>query len=202
MCRSHYTLTCMTTIRKLTPQVRLQSFISREMNARTPTKRSFLSISRCADLCYYSPFKDTPPSSRSLTPNTSPAPRKRPGAPTPTVSILVYVVRIVVLTLIILICTEPPSGQLRLASANTTSFTSDLLLSVSSLFPSTLMSTGGDEVNMECYAEDSETQASLNETGRTIGEALSDFVLDVHSALRNGSDDVAGKTPVVWEGES
>lgn len=75
------------------------------------------------------------------------------------------------------------------------------------MFPSTLMSTGGDEVNMNCYAADEETQVWLNETGKTIGEALSDFVLDTHEVLRNGSGEVngkavGGKTPVVWEGGS
>jgi hexosaminidase len=70
------------------------------------------------------------------------------------------------------------------------------------------MSTGGDEVNMNCYAADEETQAWLSETGKTIGEALNDFVLDTHEVLRNGNGSeevggkvVEGKTPVVWEGE-
>ncbi|EIM86188.1 beta-hexosaminidase [Stereum hirsutum FP-91666 SS1] len=101
---------------------------------------------------------------------------------------------------------EPPAGQLRLTSPDTTSFTSSLLLSVSSMFPSTLMSTGGDEVNMNCYAADEETQVWLNETGKSIAEALSEFVLDTHEVLRNGSGSeevngkvVGGKTPVVWE---
>lgn len=70
------------------------------------------------------------------------------------------------------------------------------------MFPSTLMSTGGDEVNMNCYAADEETQVWLNETGKTIAEALSDFVLDTHEVLRNGSEGVGGKAPVVWEGRS
>lgn len=71
------------------------------------------------------------------------------------------------------------------------------------------MSTGGDEVNMNCYAADEETQVWLNETGKSIAEALSEFVLDTHEVLRNGSGSeevngkvVGGKTPVVWEGRS
>ncbi len=56
---------------------------------------------------------------------------------------------------------EPPAGQLRLASSKTTQFTANLIKAVSSMFPSKLFSTGGDEINQECYAKDPQTQQDL-----------------------------------------
>ena len=61
------------------------------------------------------------------------------------------------------------------------------------MFPSTLFSTGGDEINLPCYQNDTETQQELG--GRTIAQALGVFTQATHGALRN-----LGKTPVVWEG--
>ncbi|THH03664.1 hypothetical protein EW145_g6103, partial [Phellinidium pouzarii] len=89
---------------------------------------------------------------------------------------------------------EPPAGQLRLASPATANFTASLLAAVARMFPSTLLSTGGDELNTACYAADTETQASLNASGQTLTEALSAFTQESHSAIR-----ALGKTPVVWE---
>jgi hexosaminidase len=91
---------------------------------------------------------------------------------------------------------EPPAGQLRLASPATVNFTSALLTSASSLFQSKYFSTGGDEINAHCYAEDAETQKQLGASGRTFEQALSDFTVSTHGALRK-----VGKTPVVWQGE-
>ncbi|KAI0272898.1 N-acetylhexosaminidase [Russula aff. rugulosa BPL654] len=87
---------------------------------------------------------------------------------------------------------EPPAGQLRLASPETINFTVGLLSSVARLFPSTLFSTGGDEINARCYADDAQTQRDLN--GRTLEQALDAFTQATHGALTN-----LGKTPVVWE---
>jgi len=89
---------------------------------------------------------------------------------------------------------EPPAGQLRLASTNTTNFTASLLTSVATLFPGPYFSTGGDELNANCYADDQETQASLNSTGKTIEQALDTFTQVTHKALV-----AKGKTPIVWE---
>ncbi|KAJ3762740.1 N-acetylhexosaminidase [Lentinula raphanica] len=89
---------------------------------------------------------------------------------------------------------EPPAGQLRFASADTTNFTASLMSSVSSRFPGKYFSTGGDELNTECYAIDEPTQADLNATGNTLEQALDSFTQSVQSVL---VDD--GKTPVVWE---
>lgn len=63
------------------------------------------------------------------------------------------------------------------------------------MFPSTLMSTGGDELNVNCYTQDNETQASLNASGLSLEQALSKFTVTTHAAIEK-----LGKTPVVWEG--
>jgi hexosaminidase len=88
---------------------------------------------------------------------------------------------------------EPPAGQLRLASPATINFTASLLSAVAKLFPSTLFSTGGDEINAQCYQADAQTQHDLG--GRSLNQALDGFTQATHGALRN-----LGKTPVVWEG--
>lgn len=89
---------------------------------------------------------------------------------------------------------EPPAGQLRLASDATTQFTAKLLSAAAKLSPSTLFSTGGDELNTNCYAADEPTQAALNATGKTLEQALDTFTQVTHKALI-----AEGKTPVVWE---
>ncbi|KAI9451110.1 N-acetylhexosaminidase [Lactarius psammicola] len=87
---------------------------------------------------------------------------------------------------------EPPAGQLRLASPATVNFTVDLLSAAAKLFPSTLFSTGGDEINAACYRDDAQTQQDLG--GRSVAQALDTFTQATHGALRS-----LGKTPVVWE---
>ncbi|KAN0118490.1 glycoside hydrolase family 20 protein [Russula decolorans] len=87
---------------------------------------------------------------------------------------------------------EPPAGQLRLASPSAVNFTVGMLSSVAGMFPSTLFSTGGDEINAKCYADDAQTQHDLN--GRTLEQALGAFTQATHGALKT-----LGKTPVVWE---
>ena len=62
------------------------------------------------------------------------------------------------------------------------------------MFPSTLFSTGGDEINAQCYKDDPETQQEL--AGRNLSQALGAFTQATHGALRS-----LGKTPVVWEGK-
>jgi hexosaminidase len=89
---------------------------------------------------------------------------------------------------------EPPAGQLRVASAATVNFTSELLTAASELFTSSYFSTGGDEVNAKCYEDDQETQDELTKQGINIEQALDSFTQATHAALQK-----AGKTPVVWE---
>lgn len=89
---------------------------------------------------------------------------------------------------------EPPSGQLRLASPAGIDLASSIFGAVASVFPSKYVSTGGDEVNTNCYNDDAETQASLNASGQTLDEALNTFLQATHGTLKK-----AGKTPIVWE---
>ncbi|PPQ70615.1 hypothetical protein CVT25_011981 [Psilocybe cyanescens] len=89
---------------------------------------------------------------------------------------------------------EPPAGQLRLASAATTNFTASLITSIAKTLPSTLFSTGGDELNVNCYTQDSQTQTDLKASGKTLEQALDTFTQATHGALK-----AIGKTPVVWE---
>ncbi|KAI1788839.1 beta-hexosaminidase [Ganoderma leucocontextum] len=89
---------------------------------------------------------------------------------------------------------EPPAGQLRLASPTATNFTAEMLAAVARMFPSTLMSTGGDELNTNCYAQDAETQADLKSAGQTLEQALDVFTQKTHAAI-----EAVGKTPAVWE---
>ena len=91
--------------------------------------------------------------------------------------------------------TEPPAGQLRLANAETTTFTAKLLTAAAKLSPSTLFSTGGDELNTNCYDKDEATQKDLNATGKTLEQALDTFTQDTHKTLH-----AMNKTTVVWQG--
>ncbi|KAI0299509.1 N-acetylhexosaminidase [Russula brevipes] len=86
---------------------------------------------------------------------------------------------------------EPPAGQLRLASPATINFTVGLLSAVASLFPSTLFSTGGDEINTRCYHDDAQTQQDLGGE-RSIGPRY----IHAGDAWRT---EKLGKTPVVWQ---
>ncbi|KAG6899791.1 hypothetical protein C0993_006915 [Termitomyces sp. T159_Od127] len=86
------------------------------------------------------------------------------------------------------------AGQLRLASSATANFTAELISSIAQTLPSTLFSTGGDELNTNCYAKDAQTQADLSSNDQTLEQALSLFVQSTHKPLID-----LGKTPVVWE---
>lgn len=90
---------------------------------------------------------------------------------------------------------EPPAGQLRFVNETVTNYISDLFIAVTKMFPSTLFSTGGDELNTNCYDIDVPTQAALNASGSTLEQALDVFTQKTHKAL-----EAKGKTPVVWEG--
>ncbi|KAG5644765.1 hypothetical protein DXG03_007673 [Asterophora parasitica] len=89
---------------------------------------------------------------------------------------------------------EPPAGQLRLASASTTNFTTSLLKAAAALFPSKTFSTGGDELNANCYNKDAATQADLAAQKKTLNQALDTFTQAIHKGLRD-----VGKRAVVWE---
>ena len=92
---------------------------------------------------------------------------------------------------------EPPAGQIRIANPAAVNFTGDMLAAIARTLPSSLFSIGGDEVNTNCYRDDSVTQQDLKDTGKTFDQALSDFVQSNQEVLAS-----IGKTPVVWEGEA
>jgi len=58
-----------------------------------------------------------------------------------------------------------------------------------------MFSTGGDELNTNCYTQDAQTQAELKSLGKTLDQALDDFLHAEHAEIRK-----LGKTPVVKEG--
>lgn len=89
---------------------------------------------------------------------------------------------------------EPPAGQLRIASSATTNFTASFLSAIAKTLPSSLFHTGGDEINTNCYTNDSQTQADLKNSGRTLEQALNVFTQATHSSLMD-----VGKNTVVWE---
>ncbi|KAF9533274.1 beta-hexosaminidase [Crepidotus variabilis] len=89
---------------------------------------------------------------------------------------------------------EPPAGQLRLASNKTVSFSASLISAIAKKLPSKLFSTGGDEINQNCYTQDAQTQADLAASGKTFEQALDSFTQATHAELKK-----LGKTPVVWE---
>ncbi|KAI5123101.1 hypothetical protein M0805_001457 [Coniferiporia weirii] len=89
---------------------------------------------------------------------------------------------------------EPPAGQLRLATPATLNFSVTLVESVSSKFRSSLFSTGGDEVNANCYTQDAQTQADLAHSGLSFDQALDVFLKAEHAVIR-----AQGKTPIVKE---
>jgi hexosaminidase len=62
------------------------------------------------------------------------------------------------------------------------------------MFTSSYFSTGGDEINVVCYQNDTQTQADLKKRGLTFEQALDSFTKVNHAALKK-----AGKTAVVWE---
>ena len=90
---------------------------------------------------------------------------------------------------------EPPAGQLRLANDTVKEYVAGLFSAIAEMFPSSLVSTGGDEVNTNCYMTDEPTQAALNASGQDLNGALNTFIQSTHGGLKS-----IGKTPVVWEG--
>ncbi|KAI9062158.1 glycoside hydrolase family 20 protein [Trametes sanguinea] len=87
---------------------------------------------------------------------------------------------------------EPPAGQLRIASPSTLSFARTLFSSVAAVLPGTMMSSGGDEVNLPCWEEDEETMADLAQRNITIADALNEFVQTVQGVIKG-----YGKTPFI-----
>jgi hexosaminidase len=60
-----------------------------------------------------------------------------------------------------------------------------------------MFGTGGDEINVNCYDKDEQTQEDLKKSGKTLEQALDTFTRRTHGALRG-----FGKKAVVWQGGS
>lgn len=60
----------------------------------------------------------------------------------------------------------------------------------------TMMSSGGDEVNIPCWEEDEETVQNLHQRNITLADALDLFIQEVQSTLHDH-----GKIPFIKSGE-
>ncbi|KAH9885996.1 N-acetylhexosaminidase [Cubamyces lactineus] len=87
---------------------------------------------------------------------------------------------------------EPPAGQLRIASPSTLSFARAMFDSVAATLPGTMMSSGGDEVNLPCWEEDEQTMADLAARNISIADALNEFVQTVQGVITDH-----GKVPFI-----
>ncbi|KAH8930459.1 glycoside hydrolase family 20 protein [Atractiella rhizophila] len=88
---------------------------------------------------------------------------------------------------------EPPSGQVRLTDDGV-EFVAGLFDELTSLTPGHYFSTGGDEVNLNCYNNDGPTQDLLAAKNWTIEDAVTNFVVKTHQSLAKN-----GKVPAVWD---
>ena len=70
-----------------------------------------------------------------------------------------------------------------------------MLSAIAKLFPSSMFSAGGDEVNANCYAQDPVMQQYLNSIGQNLDDALNAFVQKTQAVLIK-----EGKTPLISEG--
>ncbi|KAG8760348.1 N-acetyl-glucosamine-6-phosphate deacetylase [Serendipita sp. 396] len=89
---------------------------------------------------------------------------------------------------------EPPAGQLRLTEHKVILFVQDLFRAAISRLPGKYFSTGGDEINKNCYTEDPVVQYTLKRTGQTLDQAIAKFTNRTHQTLFDN-----GKIPVVWQ---
>ena len=91
---------------------------------------------------------------------------------------------------------EPPAGQLRIVSNATLAFARQLFDSVAGMLAGTMMSSGGDEVNLPCWNDDEETARDLSDRNMTIADALNQFIQEVQGVLHDH-----GKTPFIKSGK-
>ena len=90
---------------------------------------------------------------------------------------------------------EPPAGQLRIASNATLQFSKNLFQSAIDLLSGTMMSSGGDEVNLPCWNEDEPTIEDLAQSNTTIDQALNNFIHEVQGVMHAN-----GKMPFIKSG--
>ncbi|KAK0565620.1 Glucosamine-6-phosphate isomerase (Glucosamine-6-phosphate deaminase) (GNPDA) (GlcN6P deaminase) [Tilletia horrida] len=82
---------------------------------------------------------------------------------------------------------EPPSGQLSINDSSAVKFATDLVTAAAKLFPGAYFSTGGDEVNTNCYNATDNAQLDTS--------LMKPFITTLHTALAER----AHKRPLVWE---
>lgn len=70
------------------------------------------------------------------------------------------------------------------------SFAQKVTVAAAHLSTSSYFSTGGDEINVACYEQDSFSNSSTN-----LNTSISDFVSGLHKSLRSET----GKIPIVWQ---
>ena len=64
------------------------------------------------------------------------------------------------------------------------------------MLPGTMMSSGGDEVNLPCWNDDEETVRDLSDRNITIADAFNHFIQEVQGVLHDH-----GKTPFIKSGK-
>lgn len=79
---------------------------------------------------------------------------------------------------------EPPAGQLRIASEGTIDFSKQLFDAIARNLKGTMMSSGGDEVNLPCWEEDQVTVQDLARRNMSIAQALDAFVVDIQGVIK------------------
>lgn len=77
----------------------------------------------------------------------------------------------------------------------TVEFSKQLFQSAIDLLDGTMMSSGGDEVNLPCWEEDEETMQALAESNTTIAQALDSFIQEVQGVMKKN-----GKMPFIKSG--
>ncbi|ORX49910.1 hypothetical protein DM01DRAFT_1394127 [Hesseltinella vesiculosa] len=89
---------------------------------------------------------------------------------------------------------QPPSGQLNIASNKTKHVVKAIVDEWAELFPDSFFHASGDEVVMNCWANDSSIQTYLQDHHMTLQELFSDFVLEIQDHIRQKN-----KTVIVWQ---
>ncbi|KAK9899281.1 glycoside hydrolase family 20 protein [Cystobasidium minutum MCA 4210] len=92
------------------------------------------------------------------------------------------------------VAAEPNPGQLKPTSDKAIELVKTVYSDVIKAIPGKLFGTGGDEINLACFENDTSVQDVLQAKGQTIIQAISNFVNETQKPVRD-----AGRTPVIWE---
>jgi hexosaminidase len=83
---------------------------------------------------------------------------------------------------------------MRFADDKVTKFAQQIFSNTIDLTQSAYFGTGGDEINLNCYANDTQTQELLASKNITLEDALRTFTNETHQTLLDKK-----RTPMVWE---